>query len=889
MVGDKMSNRFLMFSMSSILIVYTWLYIYQEDFYMRMLGVNISSITVAGIGCYILIKTWLGVTGKEKRFWSLLAAGTFCFLIAQIIWFYHQFTSRMEVPFPNLADFFWLLQYSLFLWALIYKRMIIREISKVHSFFSIMIFMVTAATLSLHFLFNPILNSEDYSLIAFVIAIAYPTLDLGFLFATVSLYYKAHTSDNRKVTFLILAGFVVQIVADSIHIYYLTTDTYKQVSYIDPLWTVTLLLISLAGLYVQQHPISSSEEGKRNYTVENVVDSLPYVGVLILLFVLLFVQDKSVNVLKVGLFVVVLFMMMRQVYIIMAHRNLLRELKYKNVMLGKSEERYRQLVEVSPNAIVVEIKGRIVYMNRSGLEMLGAASSEEVVGKSVLDLVPESYHPVIKSQHREASPDKYVSEPYEFPIFRKDGTFIYIESSLTQINYNGEEAFLIVAQDITERKKIEERIKYLAYYDELTGLPNRANFHEQLNECINNAEQYKGLTAVMFIDLDRFKLINDSMGHVFGDLFLRNVAERLDGIMELRGKIFRLGGDEFCLILNNTYEEEASKVADRIIDELSLPFIIDKNEFFTSPSIGISMYPRDGQHPQDLVRLADIAMYNAKKQGGNNYQYYSKVLDEENSKKLKIEKELRRAIKKDQFVIHYQPKINLSNGDIVGLEALVRWQHPERGLVPPLEFIPIAEETGLIVPIGRWVLQEACSQMKQWHDEGLSHLNIAVNIAPRQFKDKHLFENVKQILQETGLEARYLEMEVTETVMQNIQETSILLRELKTLGVQISIDDFGTGYSSLSYLKYLPIDYLKIDKSFVNDITTNSKDKAIIQTIVDMGHHLKIAVVAEGIENNQQLESLIQLKCCVGQGYLFSKPLPANQVEQLFTHRFVVK
>lgn len=882
-----MLNRFIMFSMFYILLVYAWLYIFQEDFYIRMLGVNISSIIGAGICCYILIKVCLGVTGKERCFWSLLAVGTFCFLIAQSIWFYHQATSRMEAPFPNWADLFWLLQYSLFLGALIYKRMIMREISKVHSFFSIMIFMVIALTLSLHFLFHPIMDTQDYSLTAFITAIAYPTLDLGFLFATVSLYYKTHTSVNRRVIFLILTGFVVQIVADSLHIYFLTMDTYKQISYIDPLWLGTLLLIALAGLYVQQHPIASSKDGKGNYLVEKIVDSLPYVGVLVLLFILLFVQDQSVNILKVGLFVVMLFMMMRQVYIIVAHRNVLRELKHKNEELGKSEERYRQLVEVSPNATTVEINGNIVYMNKAGLEMLGAASSEEVVGKSVLELVPKSYHHVIKLRHQEASLEKYVSEPYEFPIYRLDGTFIYIESSLTQINYNGEEAFLIVAQDISERKKIEERIKYLAYYDELTGLPNRANFLEQLNECIKNAKQNSSLTAVMFIDLDRFKLINDSMGHVFGDLFLRNVAERLAAIMELSGKIYRLGGDEFCLILNYSYEDEANKVAERIIDELSQPFIIDKNEYFTSPSIGISLYPGDGQHPQDLVRLADIAMYNAKRQGGNNYQYYSGSLDDENSKKLKMEKELRKAIKKGQFVLYYQPKINLTNGDIIGLEALVRWQHPERGLVPPLEFIPIAEETGLIVPIGRWVLQEACAQMKLWHDEGLSDLNIAVNIAPRQFKDKHLIQSVTQILQETGLDARYLEIEVTETVMQNIQETSALLHELKKLGVKISIDDFGTGYSSLSYLKHLPIDYLKIDKSFVNDITTHPKDKAIIQTIVDMGHHLKITVVAEGIENEQQLDSLIQLKCNVGQGYLFSKPLPANQVELLFTQSFV--
>ncbi|WP_169744125.1 EAL domain-containing protein [Paenibacillus wynnii] len=854
---------------------------------MRILSINLFSIAGAGICCAILVKTFLSFSGKDRHFWLLLLLGTVCFIIAQSIWLYYQMRYNRAAPYPSWADFFWLLQYGLFLVALIYKRTANREKPGIHSFFNIIIFMAIATTFSLQFLLNPILKSGNNSVLALITTIAYPTFDLGFLFATVSLYYKSHYNEHKRVIFLILTGFVIQIVADSLHIYYLMIGTYEQASYIDPLWIVPLLLIGIAGNRAQHYSAQTCTKPEVISTEDKELDLLPYIGVVVLLFVMLFVRDESVNALKIGLFVVTLLIIMRQVFIIVANRNLLRELKTKNEELGKSEERYRQVVEISPNAISVEVNGEIVYLNKAGFEMLGATSLGEIIGKSVLEIVPQEYYATMKSRHKQVSTEKKAAKPFVFPILRLDGKTIYVESSLTEIHYNGELAFLLVAQDITQRKKIEERIKYLAYYDELTGLPNRAKFHEQLIKQIKLAERKNNLLAVLFLDLDRFKLINDTMGHGFGDLFLKKVAERLAGNLALKGMVYRLGGDEFCLIITQTSPEKVSTLAQLIIDELSVPFIIKKGEYFTSPSIGISLYPTDGCQPDELIRLADIAMYKSKKHGGNTYQYYSSLLDGENYNKLKLDKELRKAIENHEFVIYYQPKVNLTTGKIIGWEALLRWLHPERGLVPPLEFIPIAEETGLIIPIGHWVLQEACQQMKKWQEAGMSELSIAVNISPRQFRDKNLIQNVSEILRETGLAAQYLEIEVTETVMQNIQETSMLLQELKMLGVQISIDDFGTGYSSLSYLKYLPIDYLKIDKSFVNDITTCSKDEAIVQTIVDMGHHMKINVVAEGIENEQQLHSLVKLKCNVGQGYFFSKPLPANQAEQLSNQVYI--
>ena len=874
--------RFFIFSVIYIFFVYGWVYIYSDDFLMRIWGIDLLSIAGAGICCVILVRTYLSFPSKERYFWLLLLMGTVCFIMGQSIWLYYQTTFNQAAPYPSWADLFWLLQYVFFLAALIHRRFTIRERSGIHSFFNIVIFMAIATTFSLHFLFNPILKSEDLPIIASITSIAYPILDLGFLFATVSLYYKSQYCIQKKVISFILMGFGLQIVADSLHTYFLILGTYEQARFIDPLWIAPFLLLGSAGISAQHDSTQPISTPKVDLLGKKEIDLLPYISVFILLFVMLFVEDSSVSVLKIGLFVVTLLIMIRQIYMITANRNLLSELKNKNVELQISEERYRQVVEISPNAISVEIDGEIVYLNKAGLEMLGATSLSEMMGKSVLEIIPKEYYEIMKLRHSQVATEKKATKPFEFPILRPDGKTMYVESSLTEIHYNGKEAFLFVAQDITHRKKIEERIKFLAYTDELTGLPNRAKFHEHLNKQIKTAERKNSQVAVMFLDLDRFKLINDTMGHGFGDLFLKKVAERLANIVELQGKVYRLGGDEFCLIINYTQLDYVSRLAQLIIDELSIPFTLKKGEYFTSPSIGISVYPDDCNHPDELIRLADMAMYNAKKYGGNIYRYYSSSLDDVNYNKLKLDKELRKAMENQELVIYYQPKVNLRTGQVVGVEALLRWLHPERGLVPPLEFIPIAEETGLIIPIGYWVLQKACVQMRKWQDEGMNELSIAVNISPRQFRDKHLIQNVSDILKETGLLAQYLEIEVTETVMQNIQETSMLLQELKALGVQISIDDFGTGYSSLSYLKHLPIDYLKIDKSFVNDISTSSKDEAIIQTIVDMGHHMKINVVAEGIENEQQLQCLVKLQCNVGQGYYFSKPLPAEQVVHLF-------
>ncbi|WML38308.1 EAL domain-containing protein [Neobacillus sp. OS1-2] len=474
----------------------------------------------------------------------------------------------------------------------------------------------------------------------------------------------------------------------------------------------------------------------------------------------------------------------------------------------------------------------------------------------------------------------------EYRIIRPDGEVRWIlDRGFPTLDLQGKlEHFNSVLYDITERKMTEETIQRLAYHDSLTGLPNRNQFRNHLNKVLNRACTNKML-AVLFLDLDRFKIINDTKGHTVGDRILQNVANRLELAVREEGFVSRQGGDEFIILLDETDKEKAAIVAQRILYEFSKPLEVNNQEFFVTPSIGISLYPTDGKDEETLIKNADTAMYQAKERGKNNFQFYSSNLNGQSVRKMELENGLRKALENDQLTLHYQPQMSLVTGELVGIEALIRWQHPEHGFIAPSEFIPLAEETGLIVPIGKWVLWNACQQRKAWENAGLCDVPIAVNVSVRQFEDDHLIEYISTVLDEVGLNATQLELEITESIMQNLENSTIILNQLKELGVWLSIDDFGTGYSSLSYLKYLPIDKIKIDKSFVDDILYHSNQGVMVKTIIDMGLNLNFTVIAEGIETDEQLSFLKENACKVGQGYLFSKPLPAIEMQNFLINR----
>ncbi len=443
---------------------------------------------------------------------------------------------------------------------------------------------------------------------------------------------------------------------------------------------------------------------------------------------------------------------------------------------------------------------------------------------------------------------------------------------------------------IEKHRKAEEQIHFLCYHDSLTGLPNRTFFKELLNREIEYAKRYNQKIALAYIDLDQFERICDTLGHETGEKLLQAVSIRLlkairnsDDIAHVSEEIIedvaRVGEDEFIILLRGLSAiQDSSRVATRILAKLSEPFPVNGQEIFLTASIGISAYPDDGEDTGELIKNSVAAMFCAKRNGNNNCQYYEKTMNEAALKLLTMENNLHKALERNEFLPHYQPKIDLKTGKAIGMEALLRWRHPDTGLIMPSEFIPVAEASGLIVPIGKFILQTACLQNKKWQDAGLRPIGVAVNISGRQFDQKDLTESIFKILENTGLDPKYLEIEITEgTIMKNPEEAIRVLSELKAAGVQITVDDFGTGYSSLSYLRKLPLDALKIDLSFTRNMFSSPNDLVIVKTIIAMARNLNLKVIAEGVEYEKQLEFFREHGCGAVQGFLFSKPLPAEE------------
>ncbi len=437
------------------------------------------------------------------------------------------------------------------------------------------------------------------------------------------------------------------------------------------------------------------------------------------------------------------------------------------------------------------------------------------------------------------------------------------------------------AKMVESLKHANDELQRQALHDPLTKLPNRVLLEDRLDQALVHSNRFGTVCAILFVDLDRFKTVNDSLGHFVGDELLRAVAARLETLVRGEDTVSRLGGDEFVILLKEIGNTaDAAAVAHKILEGLGRAFRVHTHELFITPSIGVSLFPSHGKNAQTLLTNADAAMYSAKKQGRNNVQVFAADMNTSFPERLKLETDLRRALERHEFELHYQPMIDIQLGRMVGMEALLRWRHPDRGLVSPADFIPLAEETGLIVPIGRWVLEEACAQNKAWQNKGLGKLRVSVNISAVQFRQRDLLETIARALTQSGLAPEDLEVEITEsTVMQNASEATVTLERLSRTGVLISIDDFGTGYSSLSYLKSFPINTLKIDRSFIRDISVDRDDAAIVRAIIGLAHNLRLRVVAEGVETEQQLEFLRSLESDEYQGYYCSRPLAAADFE----------
>jgi diguanylate cyclase (GGDEF)-like protein len=466
---------------------------------------------------------------------------------------------------------------------------------------------------------------------------------------------------------------------------------------------------------------------------------------------------------------------------------------------------------------------------------------------------------------------------------RQDGSLYPVEVRMQLFHAENPPVFVAVITDITDRMKAQEQLQFLAHHDALTNLPNRALFLERLDHALTRARWTKRPLAVLFLDLDRFKNINDTLGHDIGDSTLQVAAKRLTGCVRDGDTVARFGGDEFTVLLEDlANSDDVPNVAQKILEALSRPFDVEGREFVVTTSIGISLYPSDGDDSLKLLRNADTAMYRAKEQGRNKYQFYSSEMSAKALEKFMLESSLRYALERQEFLLYYQPQVNLATGKVTGVEALLRWQHPELGLVSPTQFIPVAEETGLMKFIDEWVLRTACAQGQAWRSAGLPPLTMIVNLSGRTFNEPRMMETVSQVLANSCFAPGMLELEITESVlMHNAQATVEMLEQLNRMGLKLAVDDFGTGYSSLSYLKRFPIHTLKIDQSFVRDVTSDGDDASLVTAIIAMGHALQLNVIAEGVETPEQLDFLRRHGCDGMQGYLFSRPLPVEEITRL--------
>ena len=554
-----------------------------------------------------------------------------------------------------------------------------------------------------------------------------------------------------------------------------------------------------------------------------------------------------------------------------------------NVLLRDSETYTRAVLENVNEGIIVIGQGNVVETFNSAAELIFGYSGEEMMGQNIALLIPDKNQEL--NNNFPAEQDK-TGKSTTFGIarevigVRKDGTNFPLELKTNEVLAESGRLLIVSARDITVRKESEQRILHLATHDTLTGLPNRNLLLDRIEQVLVHVQRSHSHAAVLFIDIDKFKTINDTLGHDVGDLLLQDVTARLLASVRTEDTVARQGGDEFIMLLQNiSNAQDAGTVAAKLLETLRLPYLINGKELYISASIGIAIFPEDGTVVNILLKNSDTAMYHAKEAGRNNYQFFTPAMNQIAAELHSLGTDLHHALERKEFLLYYQPIIDVITGKLAGMEVLIRWQHPEKGLILPPQFIPLAEEIGLIVPIGEWIFESACRQLKTWQDQGHDIPKLAINLSAKQFIPKMLVQTLSRILASTGVAGHFLELEITESLlMENTDEAIKTLHQLNDLGLDISIDDFGTGYSSLSYLKRFPIDTLKIDHSFVMDIVTDPDDASIVKAIITLAHSLQMKVIAEGVETDAQLAFLRQHGCDQYQGYYFSQPLPADEV-----------
>lgn len=842
-------------------------------------------LALGAAACAWRASTHPDLDNQTRRAWKLLAVAYLCNLSGEFMWFVYEIVLDMQ-PYPSLADVGYLLFYPFMLWGLVsFPRVMHSRKEYVTFWLDTSTVLVATGIVIWYFILRPIVQEEYENALTMLLAVAYPLGDLAMFFGISTILLRHSAEHSRAALYLLGSGALCFFAADLGYSYMSLQGAYESGSWPVLAWTVSYYFFmgSAHHQYRRAAPLAADADTVlpriRPFTI------VPYLAVAcaygLLVAVARELWDHPIGGLIIGAVVLTGVVVARQIIAVRENVRLLGA-----QALQQSEARFRALAQHSSDVIVIVDADANIQYHTPSLECVFGYRSADILAVRILDLVHPDDRAHAQAFFRQTLARPGVSPPVEWRMRHMDGSWHYAETIGNNLLHDPNVGGVVLnTRDVSERKGLEQQLAHQAFHDALTRLPNRALFTDRLEHALVCAQDSHQHIAVLFLDLDNFKFVNDSLGHAAGDDLLIEVAQRLRQCVRPGDTLARLGGDEFTILLEAVGDEYAAEaVAQRIWNALQTPFTIDGQVVFTSASIGIALSTAACCGADELLRAADIAMYRAKMGGKAHAMVFDESMTTDASQRLALETDLRRALERDEFVVVYQPLVHLASQRVLGAEALVRWHHPTRGVIPPNVFIPLAEETGLILPLGRWVIVEACRQARTWHsDDPASPPCVSVNLSARQFRHPQLVGDIAAVLRETGLPAHRLTLEITESMLMAQEETTLRsLTALKQLGIKLAIDDFGTGYSSLAYLKRFPIDILKIDRSFVERIEHDAGDSAIVHTIVTLAKTLNLAVTGEGIETAAQLAHLRALDCDVGQGYLFSKPVPAQQIAAVF-------
>ncbi|HDR4558656.1 sensor domain-containing protein [Bacillus cereus] len=879
---------------------YCLIYFFSFPVHFSDFNVRFSSFIAEGIAFISLIYSLYSKRVSADFFWICITCAMGNFVLGKIIYTVQHEFFEVSIHHFTFSDIFYMLFLFFFLIAFCYK--ILKECNKWEkAFFICDLCIVLASILTLEwYLFNqPDLSVFSLPMGEIFLSFLYPIADLLFLLLGASLIFRPTIFKSKWKIYIFIFVLISSAAFNYIYFYLNTHLSHDTVALLRLLYRIPLLLVAIAA------SIPNSLTNNTSYSVVNpvlgkkVLVTFPYLVVAFLIGFTLKEQTAS-SILITGNCITFVFVLIRHSIGRMQNNSLTERLQFFNAQLeekvavrtsdlvqksealSQKQQKFESLYEYHPDPIfTIDLNGIFLNVNKAGGMLLGVATSE-LLGNTCLSIILD------EDKHKLASALEKVKkqEPTSLQLRSQYNNgftyFLYVTIVPIMIDEQISGSYIIV-KDITAFKKQQEEIKYLAFHDTVTKIGNRAFFHKILKKVIKKAKITESEFALLYLDLDRFKIINDTLGHSSGDYILEEVAKRFQACLPSHAHLSRIGGDEFTIIIENyTDEDSLFELCNQLFESMEKPFVIHEHTLTLSLSIGIAIYPHSGIDTATLLKNANVAMYDAKAKELNSVSIYDNVIAKKIERRLRLEKDLPNAIQNEELFLLYQPQVDSESNKIIGAEALIRWNHPELGVISPYEFIPIAEETLQIIPIGKWTLQQACEQMKRWHTLGYSHLKIGVNLSAKEFEQEDFVKSISSTLATTGLPASSLDLELTERIaMMDERETLIKLRTLKNLGVHISIDDFGTGYSSLAYLPLYPIDTLKIPREFITMSETCEDGMEIIKTIITLAHTLEMSVIAEGVETKEHVHFLQQNKCQFIQGYYYSKPIHADAFSTL--------